>query len=217
MRARKRWPSERTRPDEGGSRSWQTSTRCSLASIEGASSREPARRRNAGLSSGRGGGRRDDGRRPRKRASYFPGTRRLSTARLASPGKGVVRPSGRFERDRLQVCCSTRLSYSDLRRWRDSNPRHPGFSLDSDEPTGHQANDPRRNPPLGHRAWNPRRARTMRKRTKRCSRESNPRCSRQDSNLHRLSTPGLCRAAMPIRLRERCCPHAESRTRLGRL
>jgi hypothetical protein len=90
---------------------------------------EPTRRRNEGLRSGRDGGRRDDGRRPRDRSVWFPGTRRLSAARLASPTEGVSSP-GRPVRITDWKSVALPLSYAPTGwgRW-DSNPRRTECSL----------------------------------------------------------------------------------------
>ncbi len=87
------------------------------------------------------------------------------------------------------------------REWprRDSNPRLPDYELDfqSSRLATAQA-DPRTDALDGRRREIPPGPCDATARDGGASGESNPRCSWQDSNLHRLSTPFLRRAAMPF-------------------
>jgi hypothetical protein len=134
----------------------------------------------------------------------FPGTRRLSAARLTSPAKGVSSSVGPVWTLLSSVgSVALPLSFGPHREGAGGNRTHDIQSARSQRAAGCQ------------QAFLTRRAcRTSSLETGQgqhdakahdegASRESNPWCSRQDSNLHCLSTPGLSRVAKPIRIRER--------------
>ena len=127
-----------------------------------------------------------------------PGTRRLSTARLASPGEGVCSSVGPVRKNRLQVCRST-TELQRLAPLTGIEPATSSFSLVADERADFQLSGSSSQTAYRTSSQKPEWGQPDAKaHDEGASRESNPRCSRQDSNLHRLSTPGLSRVAMPF-------------------